>query len=300
MQYYKNNEIDKYRWDLALEKLHPKLIYAQSFYLDTVTKNQWGAYISKNYNILIPVHFSHRLGVKRLVQPLFTQQLGIFSKTQLSTKETEQILTQITSKPRVVVYQINSNNKLHSIYGSDVTNRVTYTLDLSPDFDTLKKAFSKSNKKNIKIAQNREQIIKTISVDELIDLAYAKRKHVNLKAKHIHLLKKLITQLHEKKLAYLKGTVHEGKLCTAGAWIKTDTRIYYLYGVSNEIGMKLRSMFLLQNHILKEMASSNIIYDFEGSMIPGVASFFAGFGATPETYQLIEKNTVAKAFRKLF
>ncbi len=51
-----------------------------------------------------------------------------------------------------------------------------------------------------------------------------------------------------------------------------------------------RSMFKIVDGFIKEHAGSNLFLDFEGSNIPNVARFFAGFGATPEVYQGVSFN----------
>lgn len=60
--------------------------------------------------------------------------------------------------------------------------------------------------------------------------------------------------------------------------------------VSNQQGKDLRGMYYLLNTFINQHAGQNLILDFEGSMIPGVARFFEGFGAAPETYFQLKFN----------
>ena len=41
--------------------------------------------------------------------------------------------------------------------------------------------------------------------------------------------------------------------------------------------------------MIKKNAAKNIIFDFEGSMLPGVAKFFKSFGAIENNYYSLEK-----------
>lgn len=49
-------------------------------------------------------------------------------------------------------------------------------------------------------------------------------------------------------------------------------------------------MFLLIDEFIKQYASRNMILDFEGSNIEGVARFYAGFGAKPFNYPALKIN----------
>jgi hypothetical protein len=65
--------------------------------------------------------------------------------------------------------------------------------------------------------------------------------------------------------------------------------IIYLNAVSSPAGKEKHAMTLLIDHILKQLAGSDKIFDFEGSMIPGVARYYKGFGAVEVQYPVIMK-----------
>ena len=66
---------------------------------------------------------------------------------------------------------------------------------------------------------------------------------------------------------------------------------------SNEHGKNLGGMYYLLNHFIEKNAGKNLTLDFEGSMIPGVARFYAGFGATPESYFQLKINRLPLPLR---
>jgi len=68
---------------------------------------------------------------------------------------------------------------------------------------------------------------------------------------------------------------------------------------SNEEGKKLGAMFFLVDNFIKTNAEKEIILDFEGSMIPGVARFYSGFGSIPETYFQLKFNRLPLPLRWL-
>ena len=67
-------------------------------------------------------------------------------------------------------------------------------------------------------------------------------------------------------------------------------RIYYMLAWNNEQGRHLGASHYLIDTVIKEYAGKDYWLDFEGSDIPGIAFFFEGFGATPETYYFLRIN----------
>ena len=49
-------------------------------------------------------------------------------------------------------------------------------------------------------------------------------------------------------------------------------------------------MYFLVNSFIEQNTNKNIILDFEGSMIQGVARFYSGFGAKAEHYFQLKFN----------
>ena len=62
-----------------------------------------------------------------------------------------------------------------------------------------------------------------------------------------------------------------------------------------EVDALVSELDLLKNQL--EKGQFEIEEDFEGSMIPGVARFYAGFGANPETYFQLKFNRLPLPLR---
>ena len=67
-------------------------------------------------------------------------------------------------------------------------------------------------------------------------------------------------------------------------------RIYYLVSFSSEEGKRSSAMFWVMDKLIQRYAGKEMILDFEGSMITGVAKFMKGWGAELETYQMYYKR----------
>ena len=72
-------------------------------------------------------------------------------------------------------------------------------------------------------------------------------------------------------------------------FIISQKRITYLFSAVNEKGRDLQAMSLILNSVIKSYSASDYIFDFEGSMLPGVAKFIRSFGAQKEAYYHYKK-----------
>ena len=62
-----------------------------------------------------------------------------------------------------------------------------------------------------------------------------------------------------------------------------------MFSAVSERGRKEKSISLIIDTIIQEFSGSNFIFDFEGSMIDSLASFFKSFGAELEEYYNYKK-----------
>ena len=79
-------------------------------------------------------------------------------------------------------------------------------------------------------------------------------------------------------------------MCAAIYFCRWKERVIYMNAATSLNGKELGGMFFLLDRFIHENAGRNLILDLEGSTIPGVARFYAGFGAIPETYYQLKFN----------
>ena len=92
----------------------------------------------------------------------------------------------------------------------------------------------------------------------------------------------------------------ENKIIAASFILKSENRLIYRTGTSNQKGKDLKAMFFLVESIIKTYSSSNYILDFEGSELEGVARFYNGFGGINVPYFYYKKvnNKLLKVLGK--
>jgi hypothetical protein len=67
-------------------------------------------------------------------------------------------------------------------------------------------------------------------------------------------------------------------------------RAYYILVGNNPAGKHTGASHALIDGFIKAHAGKNILLDFEGSDIPGLAAFYGGFGAVSENYFFLTIN----------
>lgn len=66
--------------------------------------------------------------------------------------------------------------------------------------------------------------------------------------------------------------------------LKDEKRIYNLLPSTTAMGRKVMAMTTLLHELFNTFDGQGLIFDFEGSMNPGIDRFYEGFGATVENY----------------
>lgn len=287
--YISYEEIDFDKWDNCMANAPNSLVYSQSWYLDKVC-DTWDALIMGDYQYVMPLTYKRKYGIRYLVQPIFCQQLGIFPTP---TKDiTKLFFDELLNKFSFADIHINSMNL--PLDKMNAKKRKNYLLSLSKPHSELKETYSPTyTKRKIERAlKNNLSPVLEISIKEYLQL---KKEYSN-----VRMDKQATVRLHNL-LAYTTSRntgkifgVYSPKntLCAAAVFIKYKKRIIYLNSVSSTEGKKLDAMFYLIDWFISENQGKDYLLDFEGSMIPGVAAFFKGFGATPEYYYRVSWNNL--------
>lgn len=290
-----NAQIDRERWDNCLARSSMSVVYAQSGYLDLVSPG-WDGLILGDYEYLMPLTITRKLGIQFLLQPIFAQQLGIFPEAGTSIQN--EFLIFIRNRFQYVAIQLNSKNHLPFPEDFAAAERQNFILDLNADYEVLKTGYSKHTRRQIKKAETEKVfVIKGIPVKEYIGLKNLANEN-KLPEKPMLTLKQLIAygNTSGKGVVYAAYT-RENSLCAAAFFLRSGNRVIYLNAVSTTEGKNTSAMQLLVDQFIQEHAGNSLILDFEGSSIPGIARFYQGFGAEPEQYYSLKLNRLPVPLR---
>lgn len=265
----KHHEIDFKRWDLSISNAKNALPYAYSDFLNVVSPN-WEALVTKDFKFLMPLPVKRFLFVKYIAQPPFCQQLGIFSASEID-KDVVRKFQQKIPYP-VLTYSFNEWN-----FVKNARQNPNYVLDLSLSKEELFNRFSKNTWRNIAKARKHNLTLDyELSEKDFFDFFRENDKKIGSR--------------FEKQMSVFRGRCYGvrnpwGRLVAAIFCLETKNRLIYLAPVSSEEGKNSSAMFLLVYSLIDSY--SDIILDFEGSRIEGIARFYKGFGAEKRTYYTI-------------
>lgn len=289
LQYIKHSDIDSEKWNQCIDGAQNSRIYAYDWHLDR-TAIVWDALVLGDYDFVMPLPVRRKWGINYLYQPLFSQQLGIFpvppkNIALLFYLEIVKLFTYSS-------FHLNSKNpQLENVEMIEFHERKNYLLPLSEDYRTLANSYSKNTKRNLtKANKNDLHLIIGIRLEEYIEFK-KKNLAVQLSRSELNSLKSLIAFGQYKGFGEIYGVYSaNNELCAAVYFCQWKDRIIYMNAASNQTGKDLACMHFLIDSFIQKHATKNLILDFEGSMLPGVARFYKGFGAAPESYSHLKFN----------
>ncbi len=308
ISYLPQQNIDKVKWDHCIDTSSNGLIYAYSFYLDTMSRN-WDALVlfeednpDKNYEIVMPLTWNKKLGIYYLYQPFFTASLGVFGNN-ISTKIVKSFLDNIPQKFKYWDFYLNKENVFPAT-GYGLYERKNYILSLQHDYQILSANYAKSHQRNIKRArENGDKAQTNIPVENIITLAKEQTKDFSPVAeKDYENFLKLFSILKEKNKAITYGVYSsQQQLVASCVWFFSKDRAYYILVGNHPNGRTSGASHLLIDAFIQDHAGEKMILDFEGSDIKNLAWFYSSFGAEEEKYASIKLNrlpAIAKLFKQ--
>jgi hypothetical protein len=300
IRYLPHHEIDFEKWDAAVDAAPEGLVYAKSWYLNIVAPG-WQALTEDDYATIFPLTSGKKYGLNYLYQPPFTQQLGIFSKTEISADLVQKFLLAIPNKFRLVEIQLNH---LNEVRGDDfnVSKRITHLLDLNQTYESIQKKYSDSHKRKLKMAQQHAlSVIPDFKTAELIQLFKSNRgKEVDtMKERHYHILEKLAEEADRRNLLIKIGVRSDGRLEAGAIFIQSNHEYIFLFSATGEKAKETGAMTFIIDHFIQSHAPSSMHLDFEGSVDPGLARFYKSFGSDEVVYLQIRKNNLPLLIRWL-
>lgn len=290
IQYLPHSKIDKLRWDNTINQAQKNCIYGYSWYLDIVSPD-WDALILNDYEAVMPLTRKRKHGIKYLVQPLLTQQLGVFGNN-ISENTVDLFISSIPIKFKHINIKLNeSNNSIE--YRHLLQTNINYTLDLSASYESIFHGFSKGLKSHLKKCNSVNITIKSdIEFEGIIDfleLNLLNRLLLN-NLEIIRLLNMIYEVCKKKELIRFYTAYIDNELATVVIMLNSFDRWILLISASNKTGKQNNCKSYILDSFIKERAGKSEILDFEGSNLPNIAMYNSGFGALKNHYFSLKAN----------
>ncbi|MFK5957954.1 MAG: hypothetical protein QM495_03675 [Lutibacter sp.] len=286
IHYLKRYQIDVVKYNTCVELATNSRIYAYSWYLDIVADN-WDVLILDDYKAVMPLPWRSKYFIKYIYPPTWTQQLGVFSEKEISQQLISNFIKEIPKKFKKVTIQFNSDNDLSLL---KATERVNYILPLNKSINSIEKSYKSNRKYSVNKAKKNNLIIKSCTFKSLASIGKLDYSYLDIPNSDYSKLKLIVDLIEKKNKGFVLGIYSKDNILLGGAvFLKDNKRISYLFSVTSFEGKKLQATSFLINEVFERFQNSLYIFDFEGSVIPGIASFFKSFGAEAERYFLYQK-----------
>ena len=120
--------------------------------MDCVTAD-WKALVIGDYEIVMPLPIAKKFGINYIYQPLFCQQLGVFSKEKISSKIIEDLLQFVSKKYFYVQLNLNYTN-VFDLPLKNVFQKKNLILLTKNSHEKTQQGYSENVKRNLKRATN--------------------------------------------------------------------------------------------------------------------------------------------------
>ena len=105
--------------------------------------------------------------------------------------------------------------------------------------------------------------------------------------------------VHDGKVIVRHARNSENKLLASVILLREGNRLYNMISCITNDGKRVEANYFLYDRILNEFSNSNLVFDFEGSDVEGIASFYKKFNPQNQPYPFIKYNQLP-ALVKLF
>lgn len=283
IKYLLYKDIDFIKYDRCIFEARNSLIYVFSWYLDCVA-SEWDVLVLNNYEAVMPLPKRSKFCIDYIYQPSWIQQLGVFSKIKLNDQIIELFIKAIPRKFKLVDMMFNYDNQN---YNSFIAIRNNLILDLNKSYEELYDNYNSSRKKSVKRARNIGLKIKSVNYAEALIKLFIKNMGTELKRPESDY--KILNQMIQIALVKNKVKIYtveckNERLLAGAVFLIHNNRIIYLFSAVNQEGKQRQAISFIIDFVIQKFSNNQMILDFEGSMIPGIADFFTSFGTINQPY----------------
>ncbi len=278
-------KIDRIKYRHCVEASNDGLFYALDWYLDVVA-HDWDCIVMGDYLAVMPIPYMRirsKLYTRKIIQPPFCQQLGVFSKADITLDVIEDFYKTL-EKLRPVKYHFNSANAMRM---DTLEEKNNFELDMARPYEDIQKGYSKNLKRNLAKAKKSGLIIDEVALEDFVSCKTAWAKH-QMKKSQVDQMIMTLKAITVKDFGKILGVKCDEQLVAIAFFVEYKGRIIHLVSATNEMGKTVGAMSYLMDALIQEKAEKVRILDFEGSMIPGVARFFKSFGSENKAYKVYQ------------
>jgi len=252
---------------------------------------KWHGLIIDDYNAVMPLPWRKKYGILYCYSPAFIQQLGLFGNT--TAVPLHEIISAITTFSKYGDLFLNYGNAfmLPNIKAIPKTN---FIINLKEGYEAISNRYAKSLIIKLKKSSGNDFIYAESShVKEAVQLyrSYIANRMPHVTQQDYEHFTALCQTLQQQNDCFIRAINNkEGILLAMSLFLKDAHRIYNMLPVTTHEGRKLNAQHFLIDSVIKEFAGQPVLFDFEGSDLPGVKTFYENFLPQNQPYYLWHYN----------
>ena len=275
-------------------------IFEESWWLDAVAPGQWKELkIEKDGELVARwpiVLFGNKMRI-----PKYTQTIGIWLNpkyVQTIADEEEVYLQLIEQLPQDVKaeWSLAPENRFYLPFvwkGFSISVGASYVIEDLHDTDTILSQMSDMVRRNIKTAMKKVVVQESNNIDKLIEMSLATYSRQG---------RAYIVRPENLRRVYNAAKAHnacfllaakdaEGNVHSMSLFVYDENKCYYLVGASDpELNSKSKAHTLVLWEGIKIASLYSKVFDFEGSTIQGIGTYFRRFGSKFTYHFVIKKE----------
>jgi len=289
-----SKEIELESWTRLLDStnsIHSQ--YCEHWYINSICKN-WKVIVKGDYHSAFVFAITSKAGFNLIYQPFFSRQFSF-----LGTHDSE-FISYVFSYLKNNYKWIRINLPFSFNQLADNNQLMNFqVLNLSESYDVIygnystnaKRILKKSTDLSFKISKDVDGFIDffKLMVGDAIGFKHSNYQHLSELIKNGFLndsIQLFTIRQNDEVLGYACFYFHKNV-------------INYLKGALSDKGKKYGAMYYAFNEIIQKYAAKDCIFDFGGSAIDGISSFYKKFGAKDLSYYSHEYNALPKAVKKI-
>lgn len=280
-------------------------IYCLSWYLNSIHPG-WNALIieqSGAYVFIMPLLVRKR-GVATIHRkPVLAQQLGWFSSYPYG-EILSKVFKLIKKEFSLFEYPLK-NVRSFPVSQWSVSNKKNFILSLNTSYPNISGEYRRDRKARLKQSKRLNlRMNKSEKSDQLITLFeeyVAPKIFGGVDKPTLQSILTLIDNALSREAGFLCHVTNESNdIVSSAFFLIFKNRLIYTFSATTAEGLRTNANTFLIDSVIREYANTNYVFDFKGSDVPGIADFYLSFGATQETYQVLDyKSGWAKAYIRL-
>ena len=298
---------DLYRELCKIEDSIP--VFSRDWWLDAACGDDWDVLLDeKNGKIhaAMPLYVPCRYITS---MPHYTQSMGVWFAAGAADAKYSSLLEQRQAICKSFIEKLKPYKSFLQNFSHDFTDwlpfywekysqttRYTYILHEIKNIEKILSGMSQQTRRNLKKAEEQSITVRQgVGIDEFLKiqaLTFERQKTRNTQSSAV--LQRIIEAARERGQGDIFGGYDkDGNLHATAFVVWQNSSAYYIAGGGDPSLRSSGAHTLVLWEAIKYVSQYTDMFDFEGSMIPGVERFFREFGAEQTPYFMISRGKLS-------